>query len=124
MSDNTVIGFRSGAPSARLKAFNGTDPRPNCQHRRIEIWAKEPVVECIDCGSVVDPYWWLRRRCEDWKQAMQAIELKMNAAKQEVEELKAALRILRREYKDEAEKRKAETALMHLPPRSRVDLTK
>ena len=41
----------------------------------------------------------------------------------ELAELKEAIRKLRREYKDERERRQAENQLMILPPRKRVRLS-
>jgi hypothetical protein len=114
--DGKVINFKTAAPSARMKQFDAADKRPSCPHHHIEIWHKEPIIECQDCGAVVDPYYWIRQRCEDWRQMEDAVQWRINAAKRELEELRVAVRLVRKEYKDEAEKRQAERQLMVMPP--------
>lgn len=121
MSDDpVVIDFRSAAPSARMKTFDIDDKRPHCPHKKIVVWRKEPILECDTCGSVVDPYYWIRQRCEDWKSAQDAVDWKVREANAELEELRAALKILRAEYGNETEKLRARQHLMIMPPRRRV----
>jgi hypothetical protein len=119
-SSATVVSFRDAAPSARLKTLDWSDQRAQCKHRGVEVWMKEPILECKKCGAVVDPYAWIRERCSDWEEVMADIKYKRKAAESDLNEIKKALRILRAEYKDEAERRKAERALMVLPPQMRV----
>lgn len=121
--DGKVVSFRSLAPSARLKKFDHTDIRANCQHDRIQVWVKEPIIECADCGSVVDPYYWIRRRCSDWQRLHDGVTFQISEAKAELDELRAALKILRGQYRSEAERRRAEHHLMIMPPRRRVSLS-
>lgn len=117
MSEENVIEFRKAAPSARLKEFEGTEKHVACQHRHVEIWRREPILECADCGVVVDPYAWIRDRVIDWRQMVSDVEYRRDEAQRELNELKARLRVLRKEYSSEIEKRQAEHALMVLPPR-------
>lgn len=112
-----VVTFRSASPSARLKKFDADDKRQQCQHKRIEVWRKEPIIECAECGAVVDPYWWMRERCQDWRQMVDAVTYRRDEAQRELDELKKHLRILRKEYATEAERIRAEQQLMHMPPR-------
>lgn len=115
--DDNVIGFRPGPPSARLKSLDWKDKRANCRHRRIEVWTKEPIIECADCGAVVDPYAWMRATIGEWKEMVDAVKYQRRAIEGEIEELKKGLRILRKEYRDEREKQEAANHLMIMPPR-------
>ncbi len=120
MSDeNNIIKFRAGVPSARLKNFDWKDKRSRCNHPRVEIWRKEPILECVDCGAVIDPHQWIRDRCLDWAQLMSTLKFQRQEIEGEIVELKKARRILRRKYKDDREKREAERAIMHMPPQRR-----
>lgn len=101
-----VVEFKKGAPSARLKSLAVDDKRRGCPHRSIEVWPKEPIIECATCGTVVDPYWWLRERCADWREMVQSVEWRRDEAKRELDELRAQLRVLERQ-------------LMIMPPRKR-----
>lgn len=116
MDEENVVSFRSASPSARLKKFDHDDKRQHCQHKSIEVWCKEPIIECTACGAVVDPYWWIRERCNDWREMVAAITWRRDEAQRELDELKARLRILRKEYATEAERIRAESQLMHMPP--------
>lgn len=118
--DSNIIEFQKGAPSARLKQFEGTEKHVGCKHRRVEIWPREPILECADCGVVVDAHAWIRDRVIDWRQMVNDVEWKRDEAQRELNELKERLRILRKEYNSEIEKRRAEAALMALPPRRRT----
>lgn len=121
MSDeDNIVEFRTGAPSARLKNLDWQDKRARCKHKRVEIWRKEPILECTDCGAVVDAHQWIRDRCQDWAQVMSNLKFKKQEIEAEIDELKKARRILRRKYKDERERREAEGALMHMPPQRRA----
>lgn len=119
-SDN-VVSFRAAAPSARLKELDWTDKRARCEHKKIEVWAKEPILECRDCGAVVDPYAWIRSRINDWRYWQEAERAKYDDLKREREDLQKQVRILRGEYKDEAERvaaeRAAARAVAIMPPR-------
>lgn len=84
---------------------------------RVAVWGNEPILECSDCGGVVDPYKWIRERCADWKQMVDAVQWKVSAAKEELEGLRTAIRLLRKEYKDEVEKARAERNMFVQPPR-------
>ena len=121
MSDEAkVIDFKSHtAPSARVKSWQDVgDKRSACPHIHVEVYDKEPILECRDCGGIVDPYWWIRRRCADWKQMTDAVEYKVKDTKRELEELRVAVRHLRGEWKDAAEKNAAERhSLMIVKPR-------
>lgn len=117
MSEDKVVAFRAGAPSMRLKSLDWTDKRAHCKHVAVQVWQDEPILECKDCGAVVDPYRWIRDRCATWKKMEDEVGYRVKAAKGEMEDLQKSLRILRGEYKDERERRQAETALMVLPPR-------
>lgn len=117
MADDNVIDFKQGAPSAKMKRFDGTEKHLSCKHRHVEIWRREPILECTDCGVVVDPWQWIRDRCSDWKEMLAAVEWKRDEAQRELNELKERLRVIRKEYASEIEKRRAEHALMVLPPR-------
>lgn len=115
--DSNIVEFRAGAPSARLKQFDGTEKHVGCQHRRVEIWPREPILECADCGVMVDAHEWIRSRVHDWRQMVSAVEWKRDEAQREINELKERLHMLRKEYATEIEKRRAEHALMVMPPR-------
>ena len=119
--DDNVVDFRAAStPSARLKEFDWSDKRARCPHKSILVWAKEPILECGSCGAVVDPYQWIRDRVSDWRSMVEAVEFKKRMAQEELDSLKKQLRLLRREYKDEAEKRRAEGQVAILPPQRRV----
>ena len=119
--DNNVVSFRAAAPSARLKDLDWTDKRAQCKHKNVEIWAKEPIIECSECGAVVDPYDWIRDRVKDWRHWHHAEFIKYKELKREREELQKQVRILRGEYRDEAERvaaeRNAARAIAVMPPR-------
>lgn len=115
--DSNIIEFRAGAPSARLKEFDGTEKHLTCKHHHVEIWRREPILECRDCGVVVDAHAWIRDRVNDWREMVRAVEWKRDEAQRELDELKARLRVLRQEYASEIEKRRAEHQLMVMPPR-------
>lgn len=117
MEDDKIVAFRPGVPSMRLKSLDWTDKRAHCKHTAIEVWQDEPILECKDCGAVVDPYRWIRDRCATWKRMEDEVDYRVKEAKGELKELTKALRILRGEYEGERERRQAETALMVLPPR-------
>ena len=118
--EENIIEFRAATPSARLKKLDWQDKRSRCPHRRVEIWSKEPILECADCGAVVDAHQWIRDRCQDWAQMMSNLKFKRQEIETEIEELKKARRILRKKYKDEREKREAERAIMIMPPQRRA----
>lgn len=115
-----VVEFKSAAPSARMKQFDDLpelNKRRFCGHKHVVVWGTEPIIECADCGGVVDPYKWIRDRCADWREMEAAISYKIQAAKEELEGLRAAVRMLRGEYKDEMEKARACRELFVRPPR-------
>ena len=113
-----IVKFQAGAPSARMKSLtDDLAKRRCCKHEHVEIWMNEPILECADCGGVVDPYTWIRNRVTDWKQMVNAVEWKVRETKEELEGLKAQVRILRAEYKDELEKARACRELFVRPPR-------
>jgi hypothetical protein len=116
IEEDNIIEFRKAAPSARLKPFDGTEKHATCKHDRVEIWRREPILECADCGVVVDPYAWIRDRVSDWHHMVSEVEYRRSEAQRELDGLKEKLRILRKEYGSEVEKRRAEHALMVLPP--------
>jgi hypothetical protein len=118
--EDNIVEFRAAAPSARLKNLDWQDKRARCRHKRVEIWRKEPILECTDCGAVVDAHQWIRDRCQDWAQVMSNLKFKKQEIEAEIGELKKARRILRKKYKDDREKRDAERALMHMPPQRRA----
>lgn len=112
-----VIAFRKAPPSSRLKRLEDDEMRLTCRHINVEIWAAEPILECTDCGAVVDPYAWIRTLTREWD----AYEKRREDTKREVEremaELQKRLRILRKEYQDESERCAAEREIAVLPPR-------
>lgn len=119
MSDEgNVVEFKVTAPSARMKQFDDVaNKRRSCEHKRVEVWGTEPILECSDCGGVVDPYDWIRKRCRDWKQMVDSVKYNVASAKEELDGLKTAIRLLRKEYKDELEKARACRELFVRPPR-------
>jgi hypothetical protein len=125
MTDN-IISFQSAAPSARFRKLDTTDAgerkRQTCQHRAVLVWSREPVLECKDCGGIVDPYQWIRDRVRDWENMISAEKYKVDEIKRESEQLKKALRFLRKEFADEREKYEAEHAVATLPPKHRIRL--
>lgn len=118
--DSTIVDFRSAAPSMRIKPREVGDHRAFCKHKQIEVWAAEPIITCSSCGATVDPFSWLRDRCRDWQQLRDTALYQVEEAKREMAELKTAIRLLRKEYADEAEKSHVERQLMVLPPRKRI----
>lgn len=118
--DDNVVNFAAAAPSLKFVQREPGDPRRFCDHRKIEVWQDEPIIKCTKCHATVDPYRWIRDRCTDYRRLHEAETFRINDAKQELAELTIALRLLRREYADEAEKRRAERQLMVMPPRRRV----
>ena len=121
--DDKIVDFRKGAPSARLKTLDWQDKRSRCEHRSIEVWEKEPILECADCGAVVDPYVWIRRTVGDWKRIVDRHKWEKNEAEREAKEIKQQLRMLRKEFATETEKRRYDSAVMILPPQNRMRLT-
>jgi hypothetical protein len=117
VTDDKIVAFRSAAPSMRLKSLDWTDKRSQCKHFAVQVWSNEPILECCDCGAVVDPYQWIRARIAAWSNMEIDASFRVKEARAELEELKKTLRVLRAEYKDEKERREAETALMVLPRR-------
>jgi hypothetical protein len=115
MTDEKVVSIRSAAPSARLKKLDWNDERAQCPHKHIEVWPKEPIIECADCGVVVDPYYWIRQRCHDWQSMEAAVEFRVRQLKDEKAGLEKAIRILKNECSSEAEKRAAARAIAVLP---------
>ena len=111
-----IVNIKSAAPSARLKKLDWGDKRASCRHKAVGIWVKEPILECDDCGAVVDAHQWIRDRCRDWDQIQSGLEFKRNEVKREIEELKKTLRLLRKEYKDERERLATERSIAILPP--------
>lgn len=122
MTEEKVVDFRKAAPSARLKALDWKDKRSRCEHYRVEIWQKEPILECADCGAVVDPHVWIRKTVGDWARVIERQKWEMNAAKIECDEIKQQLRMLRKEFANEAEKHKYDSCLMMLPPQNLVKI--
>lgn len=120
MADETnIVDFKaSAAPSARVKTWQDVgEKRAMCRHTHVEVYSNEPILECKDCGGIVDPYVWIRKRCSDWKQMEDAVQCRISMAKAEYEDLKKAVRHLRGEWKDEVEKNRAERrSLMIRPP--------
>ena len=117
---DNVVNFRPVGPSASLKKQDWTDKRRQCQHVAVEVWADEPILECQECGAVVDPYRWIRDRVSDWDQITARQEFRKREIVAELNELRAALKVLRGEYADERERQAAKSALMVLPPRRRT----
>lgn len=116
--ENNIVVFRTAAPSARLKEFDDKESaRRFCKHPSIIVWPNEPILECRDCSGVVDPYYWIRERCNDWERVQQEVDWKASSAKEELEGLRTAIRLLRKEYKDEVEKARAERSMFVQPPR-------
>lgn len=117
--DDKVVSFRSGAPSARLKELHWNDKRALCQHMSVEVWTSEPILECADCGAVVDPYQWIRNRVKDWAHMENEAKYRVDDAKREIADLKKTLKALRGEVDDAAEANRVKHALMVMPPRRR-----
>ena len=120
--DDKIVAFRkSSEPSARLKGLDWNDKRTFCRHGAVQVWDKEPILECCDCGAVVDPYQWIRDRCHEWAGMVASVQYRIDAAKLEMVELKKALKVLRKAHGAAVEAGRAQQALMVLPPqRSRV----
>lgn len=117
--EDNIVNFKAAsAPSARVKTWRDVgEKRAMCRHTHVEVYSNEPILECKDCGGIVDPYVWIRQRCADWKQMEDAIHYRITSAKDEYENLKKAIRHLRGEWKDEVEKNRAERhSLMIRPP--------
>jgi hypothetical protein len=117
MSDDNVVSFRKDVPSARLKRLDWNDKRATCRHRCIEVWVKEPIIECSDCGAVVDPFAWIRDLTNEWEEVDRRRDQLRQDAEREMAEIKKQLRMLRGDLRDEKERREAERAVMVLPPR-------
>lgn len=118
--ESNVLDLKAGLPSARLKRLDFGDKRARCRHRAIAVWPREPIIECVNCGAVVDPYEWIRTVCRNWEMMKNNQEIERAETAAEIAELKKALKVLRREYAGEAERRQLESAVAILPPRRRV----
>ena len=112
MSDDKVVPFVPGVPSMAFRETATNAKRAFCQHWRIAVDGSEPIIECRDCGAIVDPYQWLRQSIRNWDAPIKTREFKLET---EIENRKRALRILRNECADEAEKRIAARAIAVLP---------
>lgn len=112
--DDRVVPFVPGTPSMAFREH--TDhKRAFCQHWRIAVDQREPMIECRDCGAIVDPYHWLRQSIRNWDAPIRDREAKIRQLDNEIEGRKKALRLLRKESADEAEKRQAARAIAVLP---------
>ncbi len=118
MADDNVINLMDAAvPSARLKQLDWSDKRARCEHKHVLVWSNEPILECKDCGGIVDPYQWIRGRARDWKSIIDNVEGKKKLIEMEIADLQKALRLLKGEFKDERERQEAKRMLMILPKR-------
>lgn len=115
---NNIVSFRDAAPSLHLKKLDWTDKRASCPHKAVLVWPKEPILECKTCGAVVDPYQWIRNRCDDWAMMRDAKKFERDQLQSEIDGLKKMLRLIRGEYRDERERHEAKSRLMVLPPPS------
>jgi hypothetical protein len=120
--ESNVVEFRrlDSSPSAQLKRLDITDKKRSCQHKKVHIWVSEPILECKDCGAIVDPYWWMRQTIGSWSSIYDGIKFQENEARKELEALKREIRKLRREFKDEAERQAPDREIMRLPPSRKV----
>jgi hypothetical protein len=116
-TDN-VVAFERDLPTSKLKPRN--PDKANCRHRKIWVSQDEPMVECVQCGSVVDPYAWIRAFTADWNAIQMSHELFKKAAAEEQAEIKRKLRQLRKEYASEAERLRDDREVMVMPARERV----
>lgn len=115
--DSNVITFRRDVPASRIKRPEGNAKRQCCQHRQVEIWACEPVLECRDCGAMVDPYDWIRTLTHEWGDVERQHAYRKREAEREMAEIEKKLRALRGEFRDETERREASRAIAVLPAR-------
>lgn len=113
--DDKVVPFVPSTPSMAFKERGGDIKRAICKHWRIAVSQDEPMIECRDCGAIVDPYRWLRQSIGQWDGAIREREFKIQQLDGEIEGRKTALRLIRKEYESEAEKRRAERAIAVLP---------
>lgn len=122
MSEETnVVAFRKDVPTASFKRLDADDLRATCQHRRVCVGMRDPILECAECQAPVDPYVWIRTLTREWDEVCRQHEEKKRSAEREIEVLKKRLRVLRGEYESEAERiaeeREAERAIAVLPPK-------
>jgi hypothetical protein len=114
---SNVVSIRTAAPSASVREREWSDKKAQCEHKAITIDSSEPVIECRDCGAIVDPYRWIRDRCRDWSRWIDNEQYRQREMRDETKRLQAALRLVRKEYRDEQERRVAEREIMVLPGR-------
>jgi len=115
MSDDKVIKFAPGTPSMAFRERALDAKKSLCRHWRIAVDSREPIVECRDCGAIVDPYAWIRQSIGNWDGPIREREFKIKQLDDEITNRKSALRILRNECATEAEKRHAARAIAVLP---------
>jgi hypothetical protein len=112
---DNIVSFRAAGASALFKDRQTLpERRLDCRHKPIWVYADEPILECRNCGAIVDPFRWIRDRVNEWKSMQAAVDWKIAEAKRELDGLRTAIRQLRGEWKDESEKRRT---LMIQPPR-------
>lgn len=119
--DEKIIQFRDAAPSVRLKRLEATDQRRVCKHRSTLISMEEPILECADCGAIIDPHQWIRILTKEWEQVQNRVEFMRVEAEREMKEIRKQLRVIRGEYADEKERQEVKKTLMVLPPRKAFD---
>ena len=115
--DDKVVQFRSAELPSRVKRPDDPKRRAGCQHKRTSIWMDEPILECSDCGAIIDPYCWIREQATKWDQIQGRVDYARKEADREMADIKKQLRQLRGEYADEKEHQATKKALMVLPPR-------
>jgi hypothetical protein len=93
MSDKIVpIGSAPSFPDLqRKKHVDGDRKDPLCKHWKIYVWTREPIIECQDCGAIVDPYYWLRLTMDNWDNMHARVKFQVDEMKREQDALKKAI---------------------------------
>ena len=111
---DNIVKLADFAPSLSVKRVDWTEKRARCKHRAISVWAKEPIVECRDCGAVVDPIQWIRDRCNDFDY-LQAEKKRLESDIAALQESKKLARAAVRREREKAH-RELDRQAMVLPP--------
>ena len=80
----------SEARGRSLLRKEGTQEQRRCRHRRVFVAAAQRMLECQDCGAMVDPFdflWETAHEETSLKAEVEGLKAKRDALKKEVAEL-------------------------------------
>lgn len=86
---NNVVKLQPRAAGVEIKRMDRNDKRSTCRHPSVWIWESEPIMECRDCGAMIDPFVWMRANFKKFDQQIADKIAERDRIAAETAELKA-----------------------------------